>query len=36
VSFPNHPALPDETWLPLRDASEDNEDSPIKGLFDAP
>lgn len=36
VSFSNHPALPDETWLPLRDASEDTEDSPIKGLFDAP
>lgn len=36
VSFANHPALPDEAWLPLRDASDDNDDSPIKGLFDAP
>lgn len=36
VSFPNHPAVPDEAWLPLRDASDDDQDSPIKGLFDAP
>jgi len=36
VSFASHPALPDESWLPLRDASEDNQDSPIMGLFEAP
>lgn len=34
--FDNHPVLPDETWLPLRDPAEDDEDSPIKGLFDTP
>lgn len=34
VSFANHPALRDESWLPLRDAQDDDEDSPIKGLFD--
>lgn len=36
VSFDNHPGLPDESWLPLRDPVDDDEDSPIKGLFDAP
>lgn len=36
LSFENHPGLPDESWLPLRDVSDDDEDSPIKGLFDTP
>jgi hypothetical protein len=33
VQFDNNPALSDESWLPSRD-SLDDEDSPIKGLFD--
>lgn len=36
VHFDNHPALSDESWLPVRDPSDDDEDSPIKGLFDTP
>lgn len=36
VSFLNHPALPDSAWLPLRDDSDDDDDSPIRGLFDTP
>lgn len=36
VAFDNHPALPDQSWLPLRDSTEDDEDSPIEGLFDTP
>lgn len=36
LSFENHPRLPDESWLPLRDPAEDDDDSPIKGLFDPP
>lgn len=34
VQFDNNPALPDESWLPSRDPMEDDDDSPIKGLFD--
>lgn len=34
VSFSNHPALPDDTWLPLRDESDDGEEAPNTGLFD--
>ncbi len=34
--FHNHPVVPDDTWLPLRNEDDDDEDSPIKGLFDAP
>ncbi|MBK7649425.1 MAG: SMEK domain-containing protein [Betaproteobacteria bacterium] len=36
VSFGNHPALDDDAWLPLRDLVEDEDTSPIKGLFDTP
>lgn len=36
VHFDNHPALPDESWLPLRDSLDNGEDSPIKDLFDQP
>jgi hypothetical protein len=35
VSFTNHPALPDDTWLPLRDESDDASESRNNGLFDA-
>ena len=35
VQFDNNPALPDESWLPSRDALDDD-DSPIRGLFDTP
>lgn len=34
VSFPNHPTLPDDTWLPLRDDSDDGEDGQSVGLFE--
>ncbi|MEJ8814265.1 SMEK domain-containing protein [Variovorax ureilyticus] len=34
VSFSNHPALLDDTWLPLRDESDDSEEAQIFGLFD--
>lgn len=34
VSFSNHPALPDDTWLPLRDASDDGEDGQTIGMFE--
>lgn len=36
VYFDNHPALPDESWLPLRDSLDNGDDSPIKDLFDEP
>lgn len=36
VSFTNHPVLNDEAWLPLRDPLDDDDDSPIRGLFDTP
>lgn len=35
VSFSNHPALPDNTWLPLRDESDESEEAQTTGLFDA-
>lgn len=34
AAFPNHPPLPDDTWLPLRDDSDDGSESRIIGLFD--
>lgn len=34
VLFSNHPALPDDTWLPLRDESDDGEDGQTVGLFE--
>lgn len=34
VSFANHPALPDDTWLPLRDESDDAEDGQTVGMFE--
>jgi len=34
LSFDNHPALPDESWLPLRDSLEDDKDLSIRRLFD--
>lgn len=34
VSFSNHPALPDDTWLPLRDDSDDDEEAKNTGLFE--
>ena len=34
VSFSNHPALPDDTWLPLRDDSDDGEAAQTTGLFE--
>jgi hypothetical protein len=34
VWFSNHPALPDDTWLPLRDASDDGEGAQTNGLFE--
>lgn len=34
VSFSNHPALPDNTWLPLRDESDDGAENQTTGLFD--
>lgn len=34
VSFSNHPALPDDTWLPLRDESDDGEEGQTAGLFE--
>lgn len=34
VSFSNHPALPDDTWLPLRDESDDGEESQTVSLFE--
>lgn len=34
VSFSNHPALPDDTWLPLRDESDDGEEDHTAGLFE--
>jgi hypothetical protein len=33
ILFSNHPALPDDTWLPLRDESDDGEDGQTVGLF---
>jgi hypothetical protein len=35
VTFPNYPRLFDDNWLPIRDALEDDEDSPIAKLFGA-
>lgn len=35
VSFGNHPALEDDAWLPLRDIVEDEDTSPMRGLFDS-
>jgi hypothetical protein len=34
VSFQNHPALPDDRWLPLRDEADDGEDAQTTGLFE--
>lgn len=34
VSFANHPALPDESWLPLRDAHDDRDVSAVAKLFE--
>lgn len=34
VSFSNHPALPDDSWLPLRDESDNGEEAQTTGLFD--
>lgn len=35
VLFSNHPALPDDTWLPLRDESDNGEDGQTAGLFES-
>lgn len=36
LAFDNHPSLDDEAWLPLRDATgDDDEAATIKGLFDS-
>lgn len=35
VTFSNYPRLFDDNWLPIRDALEDDEDSPIAKLFGA-
>lgn len=35
VSFANHPALPDDIWLPPRGQSEDDDGAHGKGLFDS-
>lgn len=34
VSFSNHPSLPDDTWLPLRNDSDDGEEGQTVGLFE--
>lgn len=34
VSFSNHPALADDTWLPLRDETDDGEEPQTTSLFD--
>jgi hypothetical protein len=34
VSFSNHPALPDDTWLPLRDDADESEADQNTGLFE--
>jgi hypothetical protein len=35
VSFSNHPALPDNSWLPLRGDADDNADDKTTGIFDS-
>ena len=35
ASFDNHPALADDSWLPIRSIADDDDASPLRGLFDA-